>query len=310
MAHEILFLKPIIKDYIWGGKRLGEFGYELSSDKAGECWAISAHPNGDCEISGGSYNGKHLSELWKNHRELFGNIAGERFPILTKIIDAESDLSIQVHPDDNYASSHENGSAGKTECWYVLDAKDGVTIVIGHNAKSKSDAKQMVSEKRWKDLIREIPVKKGDFFLINPGTVHAIKGGTLILETQQNSDITYRLYDYGRLSNGKPRELHIEKSLDVITAPYEESTPPKDNSKTCNKNITQLTSCPFFSVWHAKFSGQNDIVQDLPFMAVSVLDGNGTVDGTEIKKGMHFILPHDYGTAHFSGNMELMISSI
>lgn len=310
MAHEIIFLKPVLVDYIWGGKRLSEFGYELASDNVGECWAISAHPNGNCEIAEGTYKGKKFSELWESHRELFGNITGERFPILTKIIDAQTDLSIQVHPDDSYAATHENGAAGKTECWYVLDAKPNATIIVGHNAKSKEEVREMVTQKRWSDLIRERPVHKGDFFLIEPGTVHAIKGGTLILETQQNSDITYRLYDYDRLSNGKPRQLHIEKSLDVINAPFTDCVPPKDESKTCNKNLKQLVSCKFFSVWHTHFSGENEIAQDLPFMAVSVLEGSGTVDGTPIKKGAHFILPHGYGTAHFSGDMELMISSV
>ena len=218
---EIIFLNPVLKETVWGGKRLSEYGYELPSDRVGEAWAISAHPNGDCTISGGAFGGMHLSELWKNHRELFGRDAGERFPLLTKIIDAERDLSIQVHPDDAYAKLHENGSLGKTECWYILDAVPGAKIVIGHNAKNRDEVRSMIEGKRWSEFIREVPVRKGDFFFIDPGTVHAIKGGTLLLETQQSSDVTYRVYDYDRPgSDGKPRALHIAESIDVIKAPF------------------------------------------------------------------------------------------
>ena len=194
-----LFLKPVFKEMIWGGSALRElFNYDIPSDNTGECWAISAHKNGDCMVTtkeGSDYSGKTLSELWKNNKELWGESGkAEVFPLLTKLISAETDLSIQVHPDDEYAKAHENGSLGKTECWYVVDAKEGATIVIGHNAKDKEELEKYISEKNFKGLIREIPVKKGDFFFIEPGTVHAIKGGTVILETQQNSDITYRLY--------------------------------------------------------------------------------------------------------------------
>ena len=141
---------------------------------------------------------------------------GKNFRSLLRSLMQRSDLSIQVHPDNDYAREHENGSLGKTECWYILDSEPGTKIVIGHYAKDKEELKQMVEEKRWKDLIREVPVKKGDFYQIDPGCVHAIKGGTVILETQQSSDITYRVYDYDRKWNGKLRELHVKQSLDVI----------------------------------------------------------------------------------------------
>ena len=134
-------------------------------------------------------------------------------------IDAKDDLSIQVNPDDAYAKVHENGSLGKTECWFILDCKENATLVAGHNAKTKEELEHMIHEGRWKEFIREIPIMPGDFIQIDPGTVHAIKGGTLLLETQQSSDITYRVYDYDRLSNGKPRQKHIAQSFTVITVP-------------------------------------------------------------------------------------------
>ena len=183
-----LFLKPVFKEMIWGGTALREeFNYDIPNDKTGECWAISAHKNGDCTVEtreDSEYSGKTLSELWSNNKELWGR-AGEAevFPLLTKLISAETDLSIQVHPDDEYAKAHENGSLGKTECWYIVDAKEDATIVIGHNAKDKAELHKYIENKDFLGLIREIPVKKGAFFFIEPGTVHAIKGGTIILET-------------------------------------------------------------------------------------------------------------------------------
>ena len=308
---EIIFVNPVLKDTVWGGKRLAEYGYELPSDHVGEAWAISAHPNGDCTISGGTFAGMHLSELWKNHREFFGDVQGDRFPLLTKIIDAERDLSIQVHPDDAYAKLHENGSLGKTECWYILDAAPGTKIVIGHNAKDRGEVRDMIEQKRWNEFIREVPVHKGDFFFIAPGTVHAIKGGTLLLETQQNSDVTYRVYDYDRPgSDGKPRALHIAESIDVITAPFEESLPQKNPHKTINKNLGELVSCPYFSVWTLGVHGRAEIVQDQKFMLVSVVEGAGTVDGKAVRKGSHFMLPYEYGRAVFEGDMQLVISAV
>lgn len=136
MGH-ILKLKPVFKEMIWGGKKLRDiYGYDIPSDKTGECWAISAHKNGDCIIDGGEFNGISLSSLYCSHRHLFGNITNNEFPLLVKIIDANLDLSVQVHPNDEYAIKHEN-SLGKAECWYVLDANDDTSMVMGHNAKNK-----------------------------------------------------------------------------------------------------------------------------------------------------------------------------
>lgn len=315
-----LFLKPVFKEMIWGGTALRDlFGYDIPGNKTGECWAISAHKNGDCivetrEVS--IYSGKTLGSLWKNNKELWGEAGKtEVFPLLTKLISAETDLSIQVHPDDAYAGTHENGSLGKTECWYVADAKEGATIVIGHNAKSKEELRRYIDDKNFKGLIREIPVKKGDFFFIEPGTVHAIKGGTVILETQQNSDITYRLYDYDRLQNGKPRELHIDKCLDVITCPFENKEPCHREIKTFEDGsiVRNLVVCKLFEVDYVKVKETVHLKQNTDFTLISVLDGEGRLtdrDGKsyEIKKGEHFILPYGFGHYELTGNLELIIS--
>lgn len=309
---EILFMDPVFKQMIWGGNKLGsKWGYEIPGENTGECWAVSAHPNGDCAIKEGTYAGKTLSQLWADEPQLFGNVAGDRFPLLIKIIDANDDLSIQVHPNDEYAGKNENGSFGKTECWYILDAPEGATLVIGHNAKDKAELEDMINNGRWDEFLREVPVKKGDFIQIDPGTVHAIKGGIEILETQQNSDITYRVYDYGRLQNGKPRELHIEKSIDVITVPAKSVEESVINISSDAKNtMNQLISCSYYRVWKLDVDGGMEVSQDYPFLIMSVVEGDGLINGQLIKKGDHFILPSGFGKAQLQGKMELIASTI
>lgn len=312
MSKEIIFLNPVFTHNIWGGTKLREeYGYSVEGDDIGECWGIAAHDNGDCTITNGTFAGKTLSGLWKEHREVFGGIEGDRFPLLVKIIDAKDDLSIQVHPDDTYAAEHENGSFGKMECWYILDCPDNASLVIGHNAKTKEELIDMVENKRWSELIREIPVKKGDFIQIDPGTVHAIKGGLTILETQQNSDITYRVYDYDRLSNGKPRQLHVQQSLDVITVPakpVEDSVIHVDAAKA--NELKELICCQYYRVFKLDVKGEANISLDQPFLIMSVVEGSGSLDGQSLKKGDHFILPAGYGEAKFEGDMEIVASTV
>ncbi len=310
MTRELIFLKPVFKEMIWGGKRLKEFGYDIPSDKTGECWAIAAHRNGDCVVTGGSYDGTKLSQLWETNRELFGNAKGDSFPLLIKIIDANDDLSIQVHPDDQYAMKNENGSLGKTECWYVLDCKENTTIVIGHNAKDKAELEDMIKNHRWSEFIREIPVKKGDFFQINPGCLHAIKGGTMILETQQNSDITYRVYDYDRLQDGKPRQLHVRQSIDVINTPYVSGEVSREVEDCGGITREKLVSCDFYTVEKLDISGKASLEMPYNFMNVSIIEGSCEIDGIAVKKGSHFIVPNGYGTMELKGKASLIISYV
>jgi len=306
---EILFLSPVFKQMIWGGNRMAtEYGYNIPGDNTGECWAISAHKNGDDTILGGTYDGWSLSRLYAEHRELFGDSKEEVFPLLVKIIDAKADLSIQVHPDDVYANANENGSLGKTECWYILDCDEDATIVIGHNAKDKQELTEMIAQNRWSELICARKVHKGDFFQIEPGTVHAIKAGTLILETQQSSDVTYRLYDYGRLQNGQPRELHIEKSIDVIGCPHRDVVAEGTVKKVQDAEIHTMVECCYYTVKKICLNGEADLPMDGSYQLFSVIEGDGRIDGTPIKKGDHFILPTGYGVFRLSGDMEIMIS--
>ena len=275
MGH-ILRMNPVFKEMIWGGTKLKDiYGYEIPSDHTGECWAISAHKNGDCTIADGEYKGKTLSWLFENHRELFGNIEGDQFPLLVKIIDAKNDLSVQVHPDDAYAKEHEN-SLGKTECWYIIDDE------------------------------------AGDFFYIPSGTLHAICSGSLIYEAQQSSDITYRVYDYHRKdADGNERQLHVQQSIDVTNVPADIDQ-NKEFPQTILENgtKTRYVDSEFFKVDRYQLNGKNVIKNDEPFMMVSIIEGTGIFEGNEVKKGDHFVICSDQKEVTFDGDMEVMISTL
>ena len=311
MSGMILHMKPVFKEMLWGGNRMRSvFDYDIPSEATGECWAISGHPGGDCTVENPEFAGETVGSLWKKQPELFGNLPGDIFPLLIKIIDAKDDLSIQVHPDDAYAGVHENGSLGKTECWYVLDCDEGATIIIGHNASTKEEMAQMIEENRWNELLRQVPIHKGDFFQIDPGCLHAIKGGTLILETQQSSDVTYRFYDYGRLQDGKPRQLHIAQSLDVTTVPFRADAPAQETWSQGDAKITRLVTCQYYTVCRAEINGTAEFNWNHPFVNVSILSGEGTLDGTPVAKGDHLLITADYGTMTVKGNLEIMYSHL
>lgn len=308
----IIELVPVFKEKIWGGRKLEtEFGYEIPAGPVGECWAISAHPAGDDEIASGEYAGRTLSWLWDEHRELFGNCEGDRFPLLVKIIDAKDDLSIQVHPDDDYAAEHENGSLGKKECWYVLSAEPGQTIVVGQRAHSREEFAQMVEEGRWSELLNEIPIKAGDFFQIDPGTVHAIKGGTVILESQQSSDVTYRVYDYDRKQDdGTLRPLHMQQALDVIDF---DCAPLTSGEVELAGPVTTLEQNECYTVDLVRV-GEDGCPAELavetphPFTCISVIEGEGVVNGREVKKGTHLLALSGCDTLELSGTMQVVLS--
>lgn len=309
---EPLFLKSQMHEKIWGGTKLHDvFGYEIPSKTTGEYWAISAHPNGVSTIANGRYKGYGLDQLYREEKALFGNPKSEVFPLLTKILDANDWLSVQVHPDDTYALEHE-GELGKTECWYVIAADEGAEIIYGHNAKSKEELAQMITAGDWEHLLTKIPVKAGDFFYVPSGTMHAIGKGILILETQQSSDTTYRVYDFDRKdASGKTRDLHLKQSIDVLTiGKPANSTPARVISG--NLDLTTLVSNAFFTVYKWQISGQVDFKRTAPYLLLSVLEGQGqlVIEGTSypIKKGNHFILPNDVNSWELTGELTLVVS--
>lgn len=309
---EPLFLKSQMHDKIWGGTKLREaFGYDIPTETTGEYWAISAHPNGVSVIKNGIYEGEGLDQLYREYKELFGHPKSEVFPLLIKILDANDWLSVQVHPDDAFALAHE-GELGKTECWYIIAADEGAEIIYGHNAKSKEELRQWIEEGRWDDLLTKIPVKAGDFFYVPSGTMHAIGKGILILETQQSSDTTYRVYDFNRCdAQGNLRKLHIDKSIDVLTIGKPANSTPATMAVD-HLESTLLVSNKFFSVYRWEVTGLVDFTQTVPYLLLSVLSGQGqlTVDGRvyDLKKGDHFILPNDVKEWSFDGQLEMIVS--
>ena len=311
---EILFLEPHFTHNVWGGNKLStQFHYDVEGDDIGECWGISAHENGSSVVKNGTYKGKSLKELVEEKPELFG-LSEPRFPLLIKIIDAQDDLSIQVHPDDEYARENENGSLGKSECWYILDAEEGASIVLGHNAKTREELKERVEAGDFSTLFETVPVKAGDLVQILPGTIHAIKGGLLLLETQENSDITYRVYDYDRLWHGKKRELKLKESLDVITVPGgdpESMVFRKEEIEAKGKvNVPELIlEDPHFILSKLTLSG-SAAIENEGFTALSVVRGEGKINGLPFKKGDHMILTSNCREAALEGDAELVFSSV
>ncbi|MGW9018927.1 mannose-6-phosphate isomerase, class I [Priestia megaterium] len=311
-----IFFSPIFQERIWGGDKLKtEFHYDIPSNKTGECWAISAHPNGQSVISSGLYKGLTLGELWESKRELFGGLDGEKFPLLIKILDANDDLSVQVHPDDTYANQHEKGELGKTECWYIIDCDEDAELIFGHHAQSKEMLAEMIEEGNWSSLLRRVKIKKGDFFYVPSGTVHALCKGTLVLETQQNSDTTYRLYDYDRRDeHGKLRELHLEKSKDVVKVPFEPQKVAFQTESTDTKKVTKFVESNYFTVYKWEIDGEASFDQTYPFLLCSVIEGEGFLikekETYTLEKGSHFLLPYDFKKFELKGQMQLIVSHV
>jgi mannose-6-phosphate isomerase len=313
--NEPIFLKPVFKDRIWGGTKLREeFGYDIPSETTGECWGISAHSNGPSEVVNGPLKGKTLDQVWDEHRELFADQEGEDFPLLVKILDAKTDLSVQVHPDDSYAREVEGEAFGKTECWYVIDCEPGAELVYGHHAGSKLQFEEMVADNRWNKLLRKVAIKPGDFVYVPNGTIHAIGAGTMILETQQSSDITYRVYDYDRQDDaGNTRELHIEKSIEVAMIPHQDADFEPVLSANKDLKIEKLIKENYFTVYHWNLEGSVTAVENPSYLLVSVLEGEGELkiddqSSSAFKKGDHFILPSTVKNFGMSGNAKFIVS--
>ena len=216
---EMFKLIPSVADYIWGGRRLiEEYGIKTDKDPAAEAWVLSCHSAGPSTVEDGEFKGQTLEQVWENHKEICGTNGNkfEFFPILIKFIDAKNNLSIQVHPDNDYAMRVE-GEYGKTEAWYILDCDEGAELILGFNREvSVEEFKKAAQSEEMLNIVNKVKVKKGDLFFIESGTLHAICKGILLAEVQQNSNTTYRVYDYGRVgADGKPRALHIDKAADV-----------------------------------------------------------------------------------------------
>ncbi|EMS75137.1 mannose-6-phosphate isomerase, class I [Enterococcus durans] len=310
---EPIFLKPVFQKKIWGGSRLKSvFGFDIPNDKIGEDWAISAHPHGVSVVENGEFKGQKLDDLWKEHKELFGHPTEPVFPLLIKILDAEDELSVQVHPDDAYGMKHE-GELGKTECWYIIDAEPGAEIIYGHHAKTREELAEMIKEGRWDDLLKKVPVKKGDFFYVPSGTIHAIGKGIMILETQQSSDTTYRVYDYDRKdASGQKRELHIQQSIDVTTVPAKTPELQIKEVRKGQSSIVTYLETEFFNVYEWDIKGITSFKKQAPYTLATVIDGAGEliVDNQTylLEKGTSFILPNEINEWTVQGELTIIAS--
>lgn len=252
-----LILSPVGRDYLWGGTRLkDEYGKKLDLTPLAETWECSTHPLGECTIVGGRYQGRTLSRHLKRHPKILGRHVKApkgQIPILIKFIDAKENLSIQVHPDDKYAKSHENESLGKTEMWYVVNASKDASLVHGFKQKiTKEQVLKSIEDGTIEKYMNRVRVKKNDLFFVPPGTIHGIGAGSLILEIQESSDLTYRVYDYNRVDkNGNKRELHIKKAMDVMN--FNATKAPRQPMRLVSYRpglaTELLLRCPYFEVY-------------------------------------------------------------
>lgn len=319
---EILKLKPAIKDYLWGGRKLVEL-YNKKSDlpKVAETWEMSNHQDGSSEIVNGTYAGDSLSSyfdivgksVWGDKGQTYRD-----FPVLIKFIDAKETLSIQVHPDDTYALVYE-GEYGKNEFWYVLEAEQGATLYYGvREVMTQEQLKARIEDGTICDYLNKVEVKKGDCFFIEAGTIHAIGAGVVIAEIQQSSNSTYRVYDFDRVgADGQRRELHIDKAVDVANLIPSNQTPQADGDvvhyKTHEKTL--LTDNAYFQC--VKYDVHQSMQQEATnesFQAVTVIEGNGILQSStqqfEIQKGDSFFIPAHYGSYQIEGEVSILLTTL
>lgn len=290
---EPMFMQPVFKETVWGGtKILTTFGKKIPSDHTGESWEVAAHENGQSVILNGCMAGKTLQEaIEEAPEEILGSKVleeqGTHFPLLIKLIDASDNLSVQVHPDDEMAKCLEGPREnGKTEMWYVLDAQPGARLIYGLRQEVTPEAfAEAIESQTLEQLVNWVPVHKGDTFFIPAGTLHAIGAGILIAEIQQNSDTTYRVYDYGRVGlDGKPRQLHIEKAKQVTKLTASVGTEYAD--------IEEGIVCPYFQTYRRNLRGLQEIaVSSEHFQILMILEGSGRINGQPFKKGDTILLP-------------------
>ena len=314
-----LILSAPLKDYLWGGNRLKEeYGFESENEKIAEAWMLSCHKDGESMVLNGELKGKTLSEAI----EIFGkDCLGKKsksfsyFPLLIKLIDAKDRLSVQVHPDDDYALKNE-GEFGKTEMWYIIDCEDDAELIYGLNKEvTKEELNQKIETDTITEICKFVPVKKGDVFFIPAGTLHAIGKGILIAEIQQNSNTTYRVSDYGRLGpDGKPRQLHKKQAAQVIDrVPAKPRNDGRDIEITPYGTKRELACCKFFTVNLIDLKGKTTIKNNDSFISLLVLDGECTLScsGSEtvLKKPTSVFVPAGLEIA-LSGEAQVIVSNI
>lgn len=318
----ILKLKSPCKDYIWGGNRLREeYGKQLDSDRIAESWELSCHKDGQSVITGGEFDGKTLSDyIAAKGKGVLGKNCGrfEYFPVLIKLIDAKDNLSVQVHPSNEYALRVE-GEYGKTEMWYIVDCDPGAELLYGFKHEiSKEEFAERIANNTLLEVTNNVPVHKGDVFFIESGTLHAIGKGILIAEIQQNSNTTYRIYDYGRVGkDGKPRELHVEKAKEVtnLVPPKYPTTAQGAPTAIEGGKETLLRSCEYFNVNKLELDGTTKLTAgEGSFNSLLVLDGAFEIAaGSEkaaAKKGDSLFITAGTGEYTVTGKGTIILTDI
>ena len=311
---EPLLLSPAGKDYLWGGIRLKtEFEKDLPLTPLAETWECSIHPDGPSTVRNGPYAGRKLADVLREHPEYLGKRVSGELPVLVKLIDANQDLSVQVHPNDEYARTHENDN-GKTEMWYVLDAKPGAKLVHGFSHSVTGEQLRLsIEEGTLSKHLQYISVKRGDVFFIPPGTIHAIGAGVLLAEVQESSNITYRVYDYNR--RDKKRPLHFQRAVEVLNMQPEGDVRQKHRLTHyypgCSREI--LGRCEFFELERIQVTkGFSFTVSENSFQILLCIDGDGGLETPELrrpirfKKGDCLFLPAAIGRCYILGATTLL----
>ena len=314
-------LKPSGKDYIWGGTRLkSQFHKELPLSPLAETWECSVHPDGPSFAASGELRGWPLPDVLAAHPEYLGtspSVQGGGLHLLVKLIDAKENLSVQVHPDDAYAYANEGGQEGKTEMWYVVDAAPGARLVFGLNRMMTPESlRSSLKRGSVESCLRYVPVRKNDVFFIPAGTIHAIGQGALIAEIQQSSNLTYRLYDYGRLGkDGRPRELHVDKALDVADLSGAQNPRQPMRVLRYKRGFAEesLCKCPFFEVDRCLLNGEGVVLPPLPesYRVLLCLEGAGCFyEGDtplHFHKGDTIFIPATADELEISGGAEFLL---
>lgn len=300
-------LTPIFEEKLWGGHRIARYFETDASAPIGEAHLVSAHGKFVSKIENGPFKDQTLAWLYEHHPEYFGYWGSKEFPLIIKLIDANEALSIQVHPNDFYAKKFEGGN-GKNEAWVVLDAPSDGQLLIGHRAPQKPDLEKALHEGNFHTYINRLSVSKGDYFYIPSGTLHAIDRGLLIYEIQQNSAITYRLYDYDRTdAQGNKRPLHLEKGLEVLDYP---NTIRPEKTKTIIKDTYQVTDYPdnpYFKLTRYTVQGHACIELNSPFGLIGILEGSGIINANSVRPMDHFMVPTQTRQLSISGDLSIMV---
>lgn len=316
---EVMKLIPTGKDYLWGGTRLREeYGKEINLTPLAESWECSVHPDGPSYVANGSFKGKTLAEVLKETPKYLGTkVENGELPVLVKFIDAKKDLSVQVHPNDEYAQKHEHDN-GKTEMWHVIDAEEGACLIYGfQHAVTEEILRKSLEAGTLSKHLQKVPVHKGDTYFVPAGTVHGIGKGILVAEIQESSNVTYRVYDYDRVDkNGKKRELHFSKAVQVMDMSVASDVKQKPRIVKyypgCSREL--LCRCKYFETERIQVTkGFSFSVMNSSFQILMCLEGDGQVETMDAEqkpmrfcKGETLFLPAGLGKCLMVGEAELL----